>query len=186
MAGFIKRDVDRVEFTACNQKINKEVFDKFRDCCKRMGYPMNVVIEPFMQQYANGRFDIDSADIRKWKNIESELDIFNTTFNKEIYINFKNAVKSNGYFIKDVITAFMEIFVKSEVVLEYTRTYELGVEKNINAHKTEFDQTIFSFNLWTCPECGEKFEAVAENWCVKQYTEDGKQIIVCRENCGHV
>ena len=39
--------------------------------------------------------------------------------------------------------------------------------------------------FWTCPQCGEQFEAVAENWCVKQYTENGENWIVCREYCGH-
>ena len=39
--------------------------------------------------------------------------------------------------------------------------------------------------FWTCPQCGKQFEAVAENWCVKQYTQDGENWIVCREYCGH-
>ena len=53
MGGFIKRDVDRVETTALNQKVNKEVFDKFKDYCKELGYPMNVVLETFMLQYVD-------------------------------------------------------------------------------------------------------------------------------------
>ena len=39
--------------------------------------------------------------------------------------------------------------------------------------------------FWTCPQCGKQFEAVAENWCVKQYTQDGENWVVCREYCGH-
>ncbi|MBE7033318.1 MAG: hypothetical protein E7406_03730 [Ruminococcaceae bacterium] len=39
--------------------------------------------------------------------------------------------------------------------------------------------------FWTCPQCGKKYLAIAENWCVKQYTENGENWIVCREICGH-
>lgn len=42
-------------------------------------------------------------------------------------------------------------------------------------------KTIF----WTCPQCGREYEAIAENWCVKQYTENGENWIVCRERCAH-
>ena len=63
MGGFIKRDVKRVETTALNQKVNKEVFDSFKDVCKEQGYAMNVILETFMQQYANGRFHIKEEDV---------------------------------------------------------------------------------------------------------------------------
>ena len=82
MAGFIKSKAERVETTALNQKINKEVFDKFKDFCKRQGYPMNVLLETFMQQYANGRFELKHDDIVKWKKDDMEKDTLNTTFNK--------------------------------------------------------------------------------------------------------
>lgn len=39
--------------------------------------------------------------------------------------------------------------------------------------------------FWACPQCGEKYEAVAENWCVKQYTPNGENWVVCRENCAN-
>lgn len=39
--------------------------------------------------------------------------------------------------------------------------------------------------FWTCPQCGEKYLAIAENWCVKQYTDNGENWIVCREKCAH-
>ena len=119
MGGYIKRDVERVETTALNQKINKEVFDSFKDYCKELGYPMNVMIETFMQQYANGKFKLDADDILKFKNDGKEVDTLNTTFNKEIYLNFKSACKVRGYFVKHVITAFMEMFASRNLILEY-------------------------------------------------------------------
>ena len=119
MGGYIKRDVQRVETTALNQKINKEVFDAFKDYCKELGYPMNVVIETFMRQYANGRFNLPAEDILKWKKEDFVVDTLNTTFSKEIYLNFKSACKNNGYFVKHVVTAFMEKFAKRNLIMEY-------------------------------------------------------------------
>lgn len=119
MGGFIKRDVERVATTALNTKVNKEVFDDFKDKCKEQGYPLNVMLETFMQQYANGNFHLDDKDIMKFKNDGKEVDTLNTTFNKEIYIAFKSSCKVRGYFVKHVVTAFMEQYAKRNLILEY-------------------------------------------------------------------
>lgn len=119
MGGFIRRDVKRVETTAFNTTINKEVFDSFKDYCKKMGYPMNVLLETFMQQYIKGRFNLNSDDILKWKKDGSEIDNLNTTLNKEVYVNFKQACKNKGFFVKHVLAAFMEELVNENIVLEY-------------------------------------------------------------------
>lgn len=116
----VTSNVSRVETTALNTKVNKEVFESFKDYCAYLGYPMNVVLETFMRQYANGRFKIDSEDVLKFKNDGKEVDTLNTTFNKEIYLEFKSACKGNGYFVKHVIIAFMEKFASRYFVLEYT------------------------------------------------------------------
>lgn len=119
MGGYIKRDVKRVETNALNTKINKEVFDDFKDCCKKQGYPMNVMLETFMRQYANGNFHLDADDIMKFKNDGKEVDTLNTTFSKEVYLAFKSACKVNGFFVKHVIAAFMEQYTNRNFVLEY-------------------------------------------------------------------
>ena len=119
MGGFIKRDVERVATTALNTKVNKEVFDAFKDKCKEQGYPLNVMLETFMQQYANGNFHLDDKDIMKFKNDGKEVDTLNTTFNKEIYLAFKSTCKARGYFLKHVVTAFMEQYAQRNLVLEY-------------------------------------------------------------------
>lgn len=125
MAGFIKGvEAEKVETTALNQKINKEVFDNFKICCLELRCPMNVMLETFMQQYANGRFKINSDDILKFKNDGAPVDTLNTTFNKEIYLNFKTTCKVNGFFVKHVITAFMEQFASREYILEYVSIAE--------------------------------------------------------------
>lgn len=119
MGGYIKRDVERVETTALNTKVNKEVFDAFKDCCKEQGYPLNVMLETFMRQYASGNFHLSNDDVMKFKNDGKEVDTLNTTFNKEIYLNFKSSCKAKGYFVKHVIAAFMEKYAERNLVLEY-------------------------------------------------------------------
>ena len=121
----VKSNAQRVETAALNTKVDKEVFDKFKDCCKEDGYPLNVMLETFMRQYTNGRFNINTNDILKFKNDKAEVDTLNTTFNKEIYLEFKSVCKSNGFFVKHVITAFMEHYATRSFVLEYTSVEDI-------------------------------------------------------------
>lgn len=124
MGGYIKRDVKRVKTTALNTKVNKEVFDDFKDYCKEQGYPLNVMLETFMRQYANGNFKLEADDILKFKNDGKEEDTLNTTFSEEIYLDFKSACKAKGYFVKHVIAAFMEKYAERSFVLEYVNNTE--------------------------------------------------------------
>lgn len=115
----VTSNVSRAETTALNTKVNKEVFESFKDYCAYLGYPMNVILETFMRQYASNRFKLDKEDILKFKNDGKEVDTLNTTFNKEIYLEFKSTCKGSGYFVKHVITAFMEKFASKGFILEY-------------------------------------------------------------------
>lgn len=115
----VSSDVKRVQTTPLNTKVNKEAFKNFKDYCAYRGYAMNVVLETFMQQYANGRFYLTEEEVMKWKSDDGEVDVLNTTFNKEIYTNFKAACKGNKYFVKHVVTAFMEKLVTENFILEY-------------------------------------------------------------------
>lgn len=121
----VTSDVSRAKTTALNTKVNKEVFESFKDYCAYLGYPMNVVLETFMRQYANGRFELGKEDILKFKNDGKEVDTLNTTFNKEIYLDFKTTCKDNGYFVKHVIIAFMEKFASRDFILEYTNVADV-------------------------------------------------------------
>lgn len=132
MAGFIKGvKVDKVKTTALNTKVNKEVFDNFKICCLELRCPMNVVLEIFMNQYANGRFSLREKDILKWKKNDDDVDTLNTTFNKEIYLNFKHTCKGNGYFVKHVIMAFMEQFASGNFIMEFVDVAEVKNEIKI-------------------------------------------------------
>lgn len=124
----VTSNVSRAETTSLNTKVNKEVFESFKDYCAYLGYPMNVVLETFMRQYANGRFKLDEEDILKFKNDGKEVDTLNTTFNKEIYLDFKSTCKGNGYFVKHVIIAFMEKFASRDFILEYANVADVKKE----------------------------------------------------------
>ncbi len=120
----VSSNVLRAETASLNTKVNKEVFGAFKDRCAYLGYPMNVMLETFMCQYANGKFKLSEDDILKFKNDGKEVDALNTTFNKEVYTKFKNTCKGNGFFLKHVITAFMEKFATGNFVLEYVNVEE--------------------------------------------------------------
>lgn len=121
----VSSNVERVETAVLNTKINKEVYGAFKDYCKKFGYPMNIMLETFMRQYVNGKFKIQTEDILKFQNDGAEVDILNTTFSKEIYTDFKLTCKVNGFYVKHVVTAFMEKFVNGNFVLEYVDVSEV-------------------------------------------------------------
>ena len=126
----VSSNVKRVNTTALNTKVNAEMLRGLKDRCAYLGYPMNIVLETFMNQYANGKFDVTDEEILKWKKDDSELEILSTTFNKEIYADFKHTFKSNGFFVKHVLTMFMEKFSSGNLMLEYvditkTKTVEM-------------------------------------------------------------
>ena len=120
----VSSKVERVETTVLNTKINKEVYENFKDCCAYLGYPMNVLLETFMQQYIDGKFNLSNEEIIRWKKDDSEMDVLNTTFNKEVYTNFKSYCKGNGYFVKHVVTAFMESYTNRKFILEFVEVKE--------------------------------------------------------------
>lgn len=121
MAGFIKVDAKKLPTKALNMQINKEIFYEFKVKCKERGLPLNIVIEVFMRQYGNGKYHLNRRDILKWKENDEETETLNSTFNKEVYDKFKDAVKSDGYYIRHVISAFVDDYVKNDLIMEYTR-----------------------------------------------------------------
>lgn len=120
MAGFIKVDAKKLPTKALNMQINKEIFYKFKVKCKERGLPLNIAIEVFMRQYADRKYYLDEENILKWKEDNGETETLNSTFNKEVYDRFKDAVKYDGFFIKHVITAFVEDYVNKDLIMEYT------------------------------------------------------------------
>lgn len=54
----IKSNRDRLERATLNTTINKEVFENFKDYCREVGIPMNMVLETFMRQFCEGDFNI--------------------------------------------------------------------------------------------------------------------------------
>lgn len=118
MAGYLKVNVKKLEVQPINTKVNSEILEEFQKKCKERNLQMCTVIETFARQYANGRYYLDTDDILKWKNDNGETSTINTPVNKDVYIKFKNAVKSQGFFVKHVLSAFIEDYAKSEMVFE--------------------------------------------------------------------
>ena len=121
MAGFIKVDVKKLPTQALNTQVNKEVFYNFKVKCKQKGLPLNIVIEVFMNQYANRRYELRETYIIRWKEDRGETETLNSTFNKEIYTRFKSVVKNDGYFVKHVILAFIEDYVNNDLTMEFLK-----------------------------------------------------------------
>lgn len=126
MAGFIKVEAKKLPTKALNMQINKEIFYEFKVKCKERGLPLNIVIEVFMRQYGNRKYHLDEMDIRRWQEDNGETETLNSTFNKEVYDKFKDVVKRDGYFIKHVISAFVEDYVKKDLIMEYTENRHKG------------------------------------------------------------
>lgn len=43
---------------ALGTPVNKDIFDNFKEECKKIDIPMNVVLEIFMDEFSNGKVDI--------------------------------------------------------------------------------------------------------------------------------
>lgn len=124
---------------------------------------------------------------------------FNTPLRKEYVKAFQ---KGDGEFIDNTIYfKDKEYYISNEqltdLILKARNMDTFDIEVNVDHMEKEladFDMGILHPRgakktrdaiFWTCPQCGKKYLAIAENWCVKQYTDNGDNWIVCREICGH-
>ena len=183
MGRVIKRDVEKIETIDVGQKMNKAVVDNFRDRCKMLGYPMNVVLETFMLQYADGRFAIPEEEIRKWEHEDYEVASLKVTFNRYLYTKFKRVCKDNGFFLKYVETAFMEKFAAGTLRLEYVDISNLGLAPMMLSVAEQDEIQSKENNKMRCPYCGRYVEGDTDNWILIQHNGDAKKYLACRE-CG--
>lgn len=121
----VNSKVKRADAGGLNTKVNKEVFEAFKDACAYTGFPMNMVLESFMRQYSNGRFKLNDNDIMKFKNDGKPVGVLNTTINKEVHTKFVLACRKNDYFVRYVLTAFMEQFASGQYVLEFVNVNDI-------------------------------------------------------------
>lgn len=119
MAGYIKVKVKKLEVQAINTKINAEILEEFQKKCKERNLQMCTVIETFARQYANGRYNLEKESIIKWKDDEGEMATLNTPINKDVHYKFKDKVKSDGYFLKHVLSAFIEDYASKDLIMEF-------------------------------------------------------------------
>ena len=121
MAGYIKVEIEKLPTQFINTKIDSEIFEQFQKVCKQRNIPMNVIIETFARQYANGRYELNEGAILKWENQTYETSVLNTPINKEVYVKFKDVVKAQGYFVKHVLMAFIEEYGKNNLEMEFVK-----------------------------------------------------------------
>ena len=41
-----------------NTTIKTDTFERFRDCCQELNYPMSTIMEAFMEAFADGRIQL--------------------------------------------------------------------------------------------------------------------------------
>lgn len=121
MAGYIKVETEKFELQPVNTKIDSEIFEKFQKKCKERNLQMCTVIETFARQYVNNRYILEEKDIIKWANGTCETSTLNTPINKDVYYRFKNKVKADGYYIKHVISAFIEDYTNHDMNMEFVK-----------------------------------------------------------------
>ena len=119
MAGYIKVEVEKLETKQINTKVNAIIFEEFQKKCRERNLQMCTVIETFARQYSNNRYKLDREQILKWKKNFGETSTLNTPINKEVYIQFKDKVKANGYFVKHILMAFIEDFANQDLIMEF-------------------------------------------------------------------
>lgn len=66
----MKTDAKLKPKSVLNTTVKTETFDKFKVYCKELGYPMNMIFEAFMEQFAEGEFVLKIAKANK---LEVEL-----------------------------------------------------------------------------------------------------------------
>lgn len=63
----IKTEVSPKPRAMLNTTINSEILDEFKAYCKELGYPMNMLLESFMQQFVDGEFVLKIGKANKIK-----------------------------------------------------------------------------------------------------------------------
>ena len=121
MGGFIKVEVEKRPTRALNMQINKDIFYDFKVRCKQKRLPLNVVLEAFMNQYANGKYPLSEEKVLKWKDITEDTETLNSSFDAEIYNKFRDVVKNNNLYIRHVITAFVEDYAYNDLTMEFVK-----------------------------------------------------------------
>lgn len=61
----IKTDAKLKPRAMLNTTIKTEALESFKAYCKEIGYPMNMVLESFMEQFVNGEFILKIAKANK-------------------------------------------------------------------------------------------------------------------------
>ncbi len=141
--------------------------------------------EPYLQfivefAYENRiRFE-NSREYNK-KNYNEKTGTFTSTTGKDIILSEKlkqivERIKNTEEFTNP---RYKQGFSKKVL---YEKLKEKGFNRPIKS--SDINETFDRSTSFKCPGCGNVYEAIAENWIIKQYHENGQLWIVCKEKCG--
>ena len=110
-------------------------------------------------------------------------------------VDFINRKIRFGKKENDVPKALVDLIHGMQLSGEFEKTYDImttieQMRKELSQYgldnlKSTDGKETRKATFWKCPQCGCEYEAIAENWCVKQYTDGGENWVVCREKCGN-
>lgn len=121
MASTVKVEVEKFEMQPIGTRVNSEILKQFQKKCKQQNIPMNVIIEAFARQYIKGEYGLYEENIIKWKGISDEEAPLSTPINKEVYYKFKDIVREQGFFVRHVLSAFLEDYAKNNMEIKLVK-----------------------------------------------------------------
>lgn len=154
------KDIDAIRKVFKEQPLELFVFE--------MLYHTNANIED-LRQCNIKNFDLDSHSF----TLRSKIIIV-----PESLLPIIDMVKDDSeYFNSDRDYNELIRVMKSKLAIKGLRHQSF---KPIDIRKTREEVSFLK-----CPECPNSYEAVAENWVIKQYSKEGEKWIVCK-NCGGI
>ena len=124
----LKSDAKPEKTTNLAWNIKDAMVEEFYAVLKRKRLPLYIVLETFMQQFCDGGFKLEEAEITKFDRNRENTRTIHTMANKKIYFRFKSVCEEKGYVIGSVMSAFVEKFLKEEYVLELRSTADIEKE----------------------------------------------------------
>ncbi|MGN1013797.1 MAG: hypothetical protein ACI4PM_00405 [Butyricicoccus sp.] len=100
--------------------VNPKICFEFKDNCRAAGIPLNILIECFMRQYAEGEFPLLLVD-----NYMGPTTQLRTTVDQEVVDAFRTKCKHEGNTMKLTLESFMHQYNQGKYRLALIETEEL-------------------------------------------------------------
>ena len=117
----VNSKVPREKTAALHMNVNKYTFRKFRDSLAKYGYPMNMILEIFMRQYALGEILLDEENILFFEEYVGETELLRTPVNREVRESYFAFCRARNMHTKVPIMAFMQEYSEGKFVPEFRK-----------------------------------------------------------------